>query len=266
MITTWARTAELGLGSARSRRVVERNALVGLRGWTWMLSGFFEPVFYLLSIGVGIGELVGDLDYAGRAVSYRSFVAPGTLAAAAMTGAIMDATYNVFSRLKYDHTYDAMLATPVTATDIALGELTWAVIRGAVYSAMFLVVMVVMGLAESWTAVLAVPAAVLVAFAAASLGLLGTSFMRSWQDFAWITLIQMPMFVLSTTFFPLGTYERPLQIVVQCTPLFHGVALTRALVLGEASVELLGHVAYLLVVGAAAYLVAARRFQHLLVR
>ncbi len=183
-----------------------------------------------------------------------------------MTGAIMDATYNVFSRLRYDHTYDAMLATPVTATDIALGELSWAVIRGAIYSTMFLAVMAAMGLTESWTAVLAVPAAVLVAFASASLGLLGTSFMRTWQDFAWITLVQMPMFVLSTTFFPLGTYERPLQIVVQCTPLFHGVALTRALVLGEASVGLLGHVFYLVVVGSAAYVAAARRFHRLLVR
>ncbi len=259
------RPARTGLGGRRSARVVERNVIVGFRGWRWMLSGFFEPLFYLLSIGVGIGELIGLVEFGGRQFEYRMFVAPGTLAAAAMNGALIDATYNVFEKLKYSKTYDAMLATPMSPSDIALGELAWAVMRGAMYSSMFLGVMVAMGLVESWWAVLVVPTTVVIAFASAGAGLLGSTFMRSWEDFTWITVAYLPMFVFSTTFFPLDTYSRPLQIVVQVLPLYHGVALVRSLVLGHVELGLVVHVGYLLALGTMGYLAAARRFHQLLV-
>ena len=94
--------------------------------------GFFEPLFYLLALGVGLGRLVGDVPAPdGQPITYGAFVAPALLAASAMNGAIYDATFNVFFRLKYDKIYDAILATPMRPGDIALGEIGWALIRGA---------------------------------------------------------------------------------------------------------------------------------------
>ena len=125
-------------GSARSRRLVERNILVYRRLWPMLVTGFFEPFFYLLSIGVGLNHLVGPLVVDGQLVPYTDFVAPGLLAAAAMNGAMFDATFNIFFKLKIAKTYDAILSTPLSVGDVALGELTWSLMRGALYSGAFL--------------------------------------------------------------------------------------------------------------------------------
>ena len=98
----------------------------------------------------------------------------------------------------------------------------------------FMVVMLAMGLLESRWAVLALPAAVLTGFAFAAAGMAATTFMRSWQDFEYVMLVSLPLFLFSTTFYPLSVYPRALQIVVECTPLWHGVSLCRALNLGTA--------------------------------
>ena len=134
------------LGDARRpQRLVERSLLVYRRGYLLIISGLFEPIFYLLSMKVGLGSLVGEVTVGGRVVDYATFVAPALMASSAMNGAIFDSTFNVFHKLKYAKVYDAMLATPLGTADIALGEIAWAVIRGLLYSASFLVVVVVMG-------------------------------------------------------------------------------------------------------------------------
>ena len=98
----------------RSGRLVERNLLVYRRGWLIIFSGFFEPLFYLLGIGFGLGGLVGPVSTdQGLTVSYAIFVAPALMATAAMNGAIYDSTFNLFFKLRYARTYDAVLATPV---------------------------------------------------------------------------------------------------------------------------------------------------------
>ena len=122
--------------------------LVYRRSWVVFLSGFVEPVLYLFSIGVGIGELVPTVEVDGRAIPYAAFVAPAMLASSAMNGAVFDATFNVFFKLKYAKLYDAVLATPIGTGDVALGEITWALMRGAVYSFGFVVVMLAMGLVD----------------------------------------------------------------------------------------------------------------------
>ena len=112
--------------------VVERNMTAFRRAWLLLLTGFAEPVFYLFSIGVGLGALVGDVTTdGGRTVPYAVFVAPALLAASAMNGAISDSTYNVFFKLKYQQLYDALLATPIGPRDIAVGEITWSLMRGS---------------------------------------------------------------------------------------------------------------------------------------
>ena len=152
--------------SDRARSVVLlRNYIVYRRLWKLFLTGFLEPVFYLLSIGVGVGKLIPSFDFNGHAIPYAEFVAPGMLAASAFNGALLDSTFNVFFKLKYDKLYDQMLATPLTTSDIARGEILWGQLRGASYSAAFLVVMWALGLVHSWWAVLALPAALLIGFA-----------------------------------------------------------------------------------------------------
>ena len=149
-----------------------------------------------------------------------------------MNGAIYDSTFNVFFKLKYAKTYDAILSTPVGVGDVALGEIGWALIRGGIYAAAFLVVMVALGMVLSPWAVLAFPAALLVGFAFGAAGMAATSFMRTWQDFDLVQLVILPLFLFSATFYPITTYPEPIQALVQLTPLYHGVDLIRGLTTG----------------------------------
>jgi lipooligosaccharide transport system permease protein len=255
------------LSARRAGHLVHRNYLVARRTWILFVSGFFEPFFYLLSIGVGIGGLVGDVvTDTGTALSYQQFVAPALLASSAMNGAVYDAVHNLYFKLRYSKLYDAVLATPLSAADAAVGETTWALLRGASYSAAFLVIMAILGLVGSWWAVLALPAAVLIGFAFAAVGLAATTFLRSWQDFEFVQLAVLPMFLFSTTFYPLSTYPEVLQWVVRCTPLYHGIELVRGLVTGEVGWSLLGHAGYLVVMGLIGLAIGARRLSGLLLR
>lgn len=261
----WLRVRRVA--SQRSLLMVERSIMVYRRTWPVLVSGLFEPLFYLLSVGVGLGALVGKVaGPGGRPIGYADFVAPGMLAAASMNGAIFDATFNVFFKLKYEKLYDAVLATPMTVGNIALGEITWALLRGAFYAAAFLVVMAAGGLIHSAWAVLALPGAVLIGFAFGATGMAATCYMRSWQDFDFITMAMVPMFLFSATFYPLAVYPGPLRIVVEWTPLYQGVALLRGLTLGAVGPGLLGNAAYLLLMGLAGRAVTARRLSALLLR
>jgi len=261
------RTRRPALGGRGSAHLIERHARVYRHAWLVLVSGIFEPLFYLLSIGVGIGHLVGGVTGpGGQVVGYPSFVAPALLATAAMNGAIYDSTFNVFFRLKYAKFYDAALATPMRPGDIALGEIGWALIRGGLYAVAFMAVMLALGLVHSPWAVADVPVALLIGFGSAAAGMAATTFMRSWQDFEFIMLATLPMFLLSATFYPLGVYPRPLQIVVECTPLYQGVALMRGLTLGVVGPGLLWHVAYLALMGLAGLWIASGRIGRLLLQ
>jgi lipooligosaccharide transport system permease protein len=245
--------------STRAFLLIERNLMVYRRGWLVIASGFFEPVFYLLAIGVGVGALVGEVAANGGTTEYASFVAPGLLAASAMSGVMTDVTSNIFWRLRYGKVYEAMLATPIEVGDVALGEILVALMRGVVYAAGFLVVMLVMGLVHSWWALLALPAATLIAFAFAAVGIALTTLMRHSEDARLVQLALLPVFLFSTTFYPLSEYGPVLQVLVQVTPLYQGIELLRALTTGTVDASLLGHVAYLAAMSAIALSVATRR-------
>jgi lipooligosaccharide transport system permease protein len=254
----------LRLGHGRARRLVERNIVAYKRGWLMLLSGFFEPLFYLLSIGLGLNHLVGHLSIGGRSIPYTDFVAPGLLASSAMNGAIFDATFGIFFKLKIAKTYDAVLATPLGVRDVAVGELTWSLIRGTVYSVAFLVVMAALGLVGSWWAVACLPAAMLVSFAFGGVGMFGTCYMRSWQDFDLISLALMPLFLFSGVFYPLTLYPEWLRVLVTVTPLYQGVALLRGLDTGAVGPVLLVHACYLGLLGAVGLTGASRKLGRLL--
>ncbi|MFI5732127.1 ABC transporter permease [Kribbella sp. NPDC051587] len=249
------------------RHIVERNFLLYRRSWVVFLSGFTEPVFYLLSIGIGVAQLVGDFTLAdGTKIGYAAFVAPAMLASSAMNGAIFDSTYNIFFRMKYAKLYDSMLATPMRPWDIATGEVTWALLRGACYSAMFVLVMLALGLVTSWWALVALPASILIGFAFAGAGMALTTFMRSWQDFEFVQLATIPMFLFSATFYPIETYPGAIRWLVEITPLYQGVHLERALTTGTVGWSLLINAAYLTVMGATGMYIASRRLGKLLLK
>ena len=252
------------LGGRHAVRVLERNILVYRRSWIYIVSGFFEPLFYLLSIGVGLSHLVGPIPVDGRVVAYTAFVAPGLLASSAMNGAMLDSTFLVFMKLKIAKTYDAMLATPLAVGDIAVGELSWCVLRGTLYSGAFLCIMSALGYDRSPWVVLCWPGAVLISLAFASVGMAGTTFMRSWQDFDIVSLAFIPLFLFSATFYPLSVFPGWLQAIVRCTPLYQGVVIERAADLGIFTWSLLLHVAYLATMAVGGVMITRRRLGRLL--
>jgi lipooligosaccharide transport system permease protein len=255
------------LGSRRARYLVERNIYVYRHGWIVILSGFFEPLFYLGSIGFGLGALIGTVNGpGGQPISYQLFVAPALLASAAMNGAIMEGTFNFFFKLRYSKTFESILSTPLSPGDVAVGELIWALIRGGIYAIAFIIVMAVLGLIVSPWVILAVPAALLIGFAFGAIAMAATSFMRTWQDFDLIQLVILPLFLFSGTFFPLDAYPEAIRVVIQLTPLYQGVDLLRSLVVGHLDWSLLFHVAYLAIMGIIGLMIVARRLDKLLLK
>lgn len=253
----------LGAGEATGL-LLYRNYLAYRRAWYIFLTGFLEPVFYLFSIGVGVGQLVTGFELNGQEIPYAEFVAPGMLATSAMNGAVLDATFNFFFKLKYNKLFDQLLATPLTTADIARGELSWSLARGGIYSAGFLVVMLAMGLVSSWWALLAVPASLLIGLCFGAVGMALTTYMRSWQDFEWVNLALMPMFLFSATFFPLSAYPTGVGWVVEATPLYRGVVLCRELTTGTVGWGSAVSVVYLVAFGAVGLALVRRRLDALL--
>jgi lipooligosaccharide transport system permease protein len=241
----------------------ERNLLSYKSMWPIIVSGFFEPLFYLLSLGYGLGTYVGDVTIDGVPMEYAAFVAPGLLAASAMNGAFYDAT-NIFWKLRYQKLYDSILSTPVGPKDIAVGETVWALFRGLIYAVGFFAVILALGLVHSWWAILALPATIFLGFAFAGAGIAAVTYMRSWQDFDILNLAILPMFLFSGTFFPLSTYPGWLEVAIQATPLYHGVELLRSLTTGTVGWYQLFDVAYLAAVGLVGMWLAGRRVEQLL--
>jgi lipooligosaccharide transport system permease protein len=248
-------------------RVVERNFRTYRHAWWIVVTGAVEPLFFLLGARLGIGSLVGGIPVGnGRLVPYATFVAPALLATSAANGVVYDTTFNFFDKLKYEKTYDAMLATPMSVAAISLGELSWAILRSGVHAAFFVATMAALGLLTSWWALLALPAVVVVAWGFAGLGLAATTYVKSWQDFDWHQLAWLPMFLLSASFFPLSVYPEAVRWVVRVTPMYQGVALLRQLALGTVDWTAPVHAAYLVLMGWWGLRHAGRRMDGLLLR
>jgi lipooligosaccharide transport system permease protein len=256
-----------GMYSRRAHVILERAFRVYRHSWLVIFSGFFEPLFYLFALGTGLHSLVGKVvGPGGHVISYTAYIAPALLASSAMNGAIFDSTINVFFKLKFGKLYDSMLATSLGPVDVAIGEISWALIRGGLYSAGFLLVMLVMGLTASVWAVLLLPAALLIAFGFASIGMACTTFMRGVQDLDLVEVAILPLFLFSGTFYSLSVYPAWVRIMVECLPLQHGIALLRALNAGALDWSLVGHAAYFVGMAAVGLVVTARRLDVLLLK
>jgi lipooligosaccharide transport system permease protein len=256
----------LPAGAGLARMLIERNLRAARHGWVTLMSGFFEPVFYLFSMGVGVGSMVGTIETGAGPVPYAAWVAPALMATSSMNGAVYDSVFNIFAKLHYVKLYDSVLATTMGARDVALGEIGWALLRGLAYSTLFYLVLVLAGLSGSWHSVLAVPLSSLVGFAFAGVGMAAATYMRSWQHTEYVQLALIPLYLFSATFYPLTTYPPLLRHVVAATPLYQGVAMLREVMLGQIGWALLGHISYLAILGLAGMLVASRRLESLMYR
>jgi lipooligosaccharide transport system permease protein len=230
----------------RALKMVQRNAIAYKHYWMAFVSGFFEPLFYLGAVGYGVGRFVESIEYGGIEISYASFLGPGMLAASAFNGALFDGFFSPFFKLNWLKTYDGIITTPVNVADIAVGEVMWALIRGTIYAAGFLLVMLVLGLIHSPWAVLALPCVMLAGGALSSGAMVLTAVTKEISSLEKVmTLIVFPLFLFSATFFPITQYPVWLRPVVQLSPLYHSATLLRSLTTGQVGAGQLVNVAYL---------------------
>jgi lipooligosaccharide transport system permease protein len=254
--------------AGRPQAVVLR-AMYALKTSAWFIvvSGFFEPLFYLLSFGLGLGKLVGEVSGPrGVPVSYAAFIAPALLATSAMNGAIYDSTWNVFFKMRFARLYEGMVATSLGTLDIALGEIIYALLRGFVYAVAFMLVMLAFGLFLSPWGILALPAALLIAFGFSACGMAITSYMTTFQQMDWIGFFMLPMFLFSATFYPISVYPEAIQWLIKAFPLWHGVELIRGLTLGQVDPSLLWHVLYFAVMVVVGLVATTRRLTSLFMK
>jgi lipooligosaccharide transport system permease protein len=253
-----------GLSAGNAKAVIERGLRATMsNNYLIILSGFFEPVFYLFSMGVGLGAIIGTIEVDGTEVSYGAYIAPALLAVSAMNGAIYDSTWNVFFKLNFGKLYQTMLLTSLGPLDVAVGEITLALLRGGVYAVGFLIVMQSMGLVLSPLAILAIPAVLLIAAGFASIGMAFTSYMKTFQQMDWLPMVMLPMFLFSATFYPITVYPEGIQIMIQSFPLWHGVELIRMLTTGVVTPVIGVHIAYYVVMLAVGVVVVSRRLRKL---
>jgi lipooligosaccharide transport system permease protein len=201
----------------------------------------------------------------GSVVTYAMFIAPGLLATSAMNGAIFDTTWNVYFKMHESKTYNAMLSTSLGPLDVALGEIAWAVLRGVIYSIGFMLVVTPLGLIPNWWGVLAIPAAALIAFAFASIGMALTSYFKSYQQLGLIEVFLLPIFLFSGSLFPTEILPSWANLIVKISPLWHAIELIRDIVEVNFSTQTLIHAGILIWIPLVSLLILIRRLTQLFI-
>lgn len=261
-------SALAGLYAGNTKAVLERGFIaIRRQNWVIIVSGFFEPVFYLLAMGLGLGTLIGTVTGpGGEPISYAAFIAPALLATSAMNGAIYDSTWNVFFKLRFAKLYQTMLQAPLGPLDVALGEIALALFRGLLYASGFWIVMLALGLVTSPWSLLMIPCALLIALGFAAVGMCLTSFMTSFQQMDLINFILLPMFLFSATLYPITVYPQAIQWVIEALPLWHGVELMRHLAVGHWDALTGVHIGYFVVMSVIGLALTTLRLRKLFLR
>jgi lipooligosaccharide transport system permease protein len=237
--------------------VWQRNFTMYRRTWKLnILPNFFEPILYLLSIGIGVGAYIDQMG----GTSYVAFLAPGLVAVAAMNGASFEVTYNAFVRMNFEKTYESMLTTPIQPEDVLAGEVLWAVTRASIYGGCFFLVLLAAGLAPLPGSLWAIPLVPVTGLLFAAIGIGFSLRIPSIDLFSfYFTLFLTPLFLFSDIFFPLAERLSDFwQSVAELFPLLHPVRLLRAAFLGEWPPTLLSDLAYMLLLSALLLWLAAR--------
>ena len=218
-----------------SIRVFESEARVYRRTWRGsMISSFLNPILYLAAMGIGLGSLVDqNLPGGVEGVSYLTFLAPGLLVATAMQTGASEGAWKVMAGIKWVKTYHAKLATLIGVPSLVAGHMLWAGTRVLMVSVIFAVIMSVFRVAPLLQSLLAVGPALLVGLAMAAAT---TAFTARLEEPTGLPLyfrfVVIPMFLFSGTFFPITQLPGWMKPIALATPMYHGVELSRAIVVG----------------------------------
>jgi lipooligosaccharide transport system permease protein len=242
--------------------VAARNARVFSKLWKGSLAPqFIDPLFYLVALGYGLGTYIATIN----GVPYEDFIAPGLVASAAMWSASFECTYNVYIRMREYHLYDAVLSTPIEVQDLVAGDLAWSSVRAAIYGTVFLLVVTLFGLIDSWWAI-AIPLAVVIGgLAFSTVAYTFTALIPRIDLYSYFfTLGITPMFLFSGIFFPFDRLPAIAEVIAWFTPLYHLVEVTRGLADGPGPIVLL-HLTVLLAISAALFVIPVRAVRRRLV-
>lgn len=218
-----------------SLRVFEAEARVYRRTWRGsVFSSFLLPVMYLLAMGVGLGTLVdANLPEGLENVSYLTFLAPGLLVATAMQTGAGEGAWKVMGGIKWQQTWKARIATPIGIRGLLYGHMLWSSARVLMVSVIFAVVMAAFRVAPLFQSLLAVGPALLVGIAMAALTTGYTTHLEEPTGLPlYFRFVVIPMFLFSGAFFPIEQLPNWLQPVALFTPMYHGVEMARAIVVG----------------------------------
>lgn len=235
--------------TVRFLRVWYRNAIVYRRIWKInFLTPLLEPLFYLMAFGYGLGTLIATVPFADRELPYLVFIAPALLAVAVMYNAFFENTYASFVRMYYQKTFDAIMATPLSLDEVITGEIVWGATKSVIAAAIMLGVIYPFGLIRYPHGLLIIPLAFLGGLTFGSIGMLFTGIVANIETFNLpVFLFITPMFLFSSTFFPLTSLPGWAQVLAKGLPLTHLVRATRYLCLGMSNMETVWSVIFLLV-------------------
>jgi len=245
-------------------RVWRRELIVFSKVWkNALLPQFFDPLFYLLALGFGLGTYLTHV----QGIPYKQFIAAGLVASSVMWAASFESTWNAFFKMEEQRLFDAFLTTPVQVPDVVAGEVAWAATRAVIYGTTFLLIVTAFGLVRSPWAV-AIPLFLAVGGACfAMLGITFTSLSPRLEFFSfYFTLFITPLFLFSGIFYPLDRLPGWVTTIAWFTPLYHLVQITRPLVLGPHLWAVIGNTAWLVVLTAALYAVPVRAMRRRLIR
>ncbi|MEW8958314.1 Inner membrane transport permease YadH [Moorella humiferrea] len=230
--------------SYRVWKVFWRNFVVFRKTWmTNIMFNFLEPLLYLAAMGYGMGYYIPDI----KGMSYLQFLAPGLIASSAMWATASECTYDSFVRMKFQKTYHAIVATPVSLDEVVVGEMLFGTFKSVLYGTVILVVIFFLGLVPSPAALFVPLVLVLCGFIFAELGMIWTGLVPKIDTFSYFfTLIITPMFLFAGVFFPLDAMPAVVRNLAWFIPLYHVVEMVRPLVLGQVTPALIGHALWLL--------------------
>jgi len=227
------------------------------------LPPFLEPLLFLLGVGLGLGKYITE---SMEGLAYIEFLGTGLLVTTAMFTASFECTYGTFIRLEYDRVYDGMLAAPITAANLIVGEILWAGTKGFFFSFAVLCILTAFRIVHLPHAMLAPLVGFLTGVMFASMSLLVTSFVKTINHFNfYMTGFLSPMFFFSGVVFPVGNLPPTMRFVAELVPLTHAVRLVRAACTSRYDVPLLGDLAYIAVFIVVVGALAVRRLRRRLV-
>jgi len=229
------------------------------------LVSLVEPLFYLVTFGVGMGAYMGA--FGGK--PYLDFLVPGVLASTAMMSASFECLYGTYVKIVHERVYDSLIATPVSADDAVAGDIAWGSFRGLISGSLMMIVALVMGVAPAaaWRALVLVLFMIFIGVLFGSLAMIVTSVSPSFDFFSYYTeLVITPMLFFSGVFFPLDNFPGWMKLLAEFLPLTHAVRVSRAVFTGAAAPGLGGSLALLAVVAAAAFTVSTRMMRKRLIK